>query len=53
MNMSAKNRDSEKRMLHQRNRNRTRYDLAAMMITTPALKDFVKTNKALCYSGIN
>jgi 23S rRNA (adenine1618-N6)-methyltransferase len=42
----AKNiKDGEKQNLHLRNRNRKPYDLAAMLVTNPALKSFIIPNK--------
>ena len=42
--MPEKNRPIKSR-LHERNRNRDRYDLGALLKCTPALKEFIKPNK--------
>ncbi|MDB4292808.1 23S rRNA (adenine(1618)-N(6))-methyltransferase RlmF [Maribacter sp.] len=43
--MSSVKKPQEKARLHSRNRNRERYDLAALMTAIPALKDHIRPNK--------
>ncbi|MDA3837878.1 MAG: 23S rRNA (adenine(1618)-N(6))-methyltransferase RlmF [Candidatus Delongbacteria bacterium] len=43
--MSSKNSKQEKSRLHSRNKNRERYDLSALMISNPELKNYVKPNE--------
>lgn len=43
--MSTDKKIEEKQRLHVRNRNRERYDLAALIIAVPELADYVKQNK--------
>lgn len=43
--MPSQKKPQEKTRLHNRNRNRERYDLSAMIKSFPVLKDFVKPNK--------
>ena len=43
--MSANKKPQEKSRLHPRNKNRERYDLDALIHSTPELKNFVKPNK--------
>lgn len=43
--MSTEKNQEEKHRMHIRNRNRERYDLAALIIAVPELADYVKPNK--------
>ena len=43
--MSSQNKPQEKTRLHPRNKNRERYDLIALIISTPELKSYVARNK--------
>lgn len=43
--MSEDKKQAEKSRLHSRNKNRERYDLAAVINTSPELKTFIKPNK--------
>ncbi len=43
--MSPKKNQQEKTRLHSRNKNRERYDLSALIVVNPELKEFVKPNK--------
>ena len=43
--MSSKKNPQEKARLHPRNKNRERYDLSALITTTPELKKHVSPNK--------
>ncbi len=43
--MSSPKKQPEKTRLHPRNKNRERYDLNALILATPELKQYVKTNK--------
>lgn len=43
--MSSEKKPQEKSRLHPRNKNRDRYDLDALIIALPELKDYVKPNK--------
>lgn len=43
--MSSENKSEIKSNMHPRNKNRERYDIHALIETTPALKEFVKPNK--------
>lgn len=43
--MSSKKRQEEKARLHPRNKNRKRYDLNALIISTPELVNYVRPNK--------
>lgn len=43
--MSSEKQQQEKARLHSRNRNRDRYDLSALIISNPELKDYIIPNK--------
>ena len=43
--MSSEKQPSEKARLHSRNKNRERYDLEALKVSNPELKEFIKPNK--------
>ena len=43
--MSEKNNSTEKARLHTRNKNKDRYDLKALISSTPKLKTYIKPNK--------
>lgn len=43
--MSTEKKTQEKTRLHSRNKNRDRYDLSALIVAEPELKNFIKPNK--------